>query len=172
LREHAHHYAPVPRQNGPVNRGQEWPSEPSRRVCWPRIERFASSLDGTKALPSGLFDPSGEPSAITALMRPRANHATMAQRYSEWAQQQVDRAKLTVNPKARKDRLALAEYYSLLAERELAAAAERLESVLKRSQSVANVLPLFQADSDLGLSGGSPSEAVTEGPGAPQSRPA
>jgi hypothetical protein len=31
----------------------------------------------------------------------------MAQRYSEWAQQQVDRAKLTVNPKARKDRLAL-----------------------------------------------------------------
>jgi hypothetical protein len=56
----------------------------------------------------------------------------MAQRYSEWAQQQLDRAKLTVNPKARNDRLALAEYYSHLAEIELTAA-ERLKPAVKPS---------------------------------------
>jgi hypothetical protein len=82
-------------------------------------------------------------------MKPPANHAIMAQRYSEWAQQQLDRAKLTINPKARKDRLALAEYYSQLAELELAAA-ERLKSAVKPSPTVANVLPLFQGDSDFG----------------------
>jgi hypothetical protein len=45
-----------------------------------------------------------------------------AQRYSDWAQQQVDRADRTLNPKAQLDRLALAEYYLGLAEKELAAA--------------------------------------------------
>jgi hypothetical protein len=50
----------------------------------------------------------------------------MAQRYSDWAREQVDRAGRTLNPKARNDRLALAEYYSRLAEQELAAA-KRLE---------------------------------------------
>ena len=50
------------------------------------------------------------------------NHATMAQRYSEWARQLVERANRTLNPKARNDRLALAEYYLQLAEVELAAA--------------------------------------------------
>jgi hypothetical protein len=43
----------------------------------------------------------------------------MAQRYRGWAQQQVDRANQTLNPKARNDRLALAEYYLQLAEAEL-----------------------------------------------------
>jgi|EndMetStandDraft_8_1072994.scaffolds.fasta_scaffold1738792_1 hypothetical protein len=52
---------------------------------------------------------------------PPGHHATMAQRYSEWARQQVDRANRTLNAKARNDRLALAEYYLQLAERELAA---------------------------------------------------
>jgi hypothetical protein len=46
----------------------------------------------------------------------------MAQHYSDWARQQVDRANQTLNPKARNDRLALAEYYLQLAEAELAAA--------------------------------------------------
>jgi hypothetical protein len=55
-------------------------------------------------------------------MKPPANHAIMAQRYSEWAREQIDRAKQTLNPKARSDRLALAEYYSRLAERERLAA--------------------------------------------------
>jgi hypothetical protein len=55
-------------------------------------------------------------------MKLPANHAIMAQRYSEWARQQIERAKGTLNPKARSDRLALAEYYSRLAERELVAA--------------------------------------------------
>jgi hypothetical protein len=45
----------------------------------------------------------------------------MAQRYSEWARQQVDRADRTLNPKARNDRLALAEYYRRLADAELVA---------------------------------------------------
>ena len=45
----------------------------------------------------------------------------MAQRYSDWAREQVDRAGRTLNLKARNDRLALAEYYSQLAEQELAA---------------------------------------------------
>jgi hypothetical protein len=58
-------------------------------------------------------------------MKPPANHAIMAQRYSEWARQQIERAKRTFNPKARSDRLALAEYYSRLAEGERVAA-ERL----------------------------------------------
>lgn len=55
-------------------------------------------------------------------MKPPANHAIMAQRYSEWARQQIERAKQTFNPKARSDRLALAEYYSQLADRERDAA--------------------------------------------------
>jgi hypothetical protein len=46
----------------------------------------------------------------------------MAQRYFDWAREQVDRANRTLNPKARNDRLALAEYYSQLAEQELVAA--------------------------------------------------
>jgi hypothetical protein len=50
------------------------------------------------------------------------DHATMAQCYFDWARQQVDRANRTLNPKARNDRLALAEYYLQLAEGELAAA--------------------------------------------------
>ena len=54
----------------------------------------------------------------------------MAQRYSDWAREQVDRAGRTLNPKARNDRLALAEYYSQLAEQELAAA-KRLEPAVK-----------------------------------------
>jgi len=57
---------------------------------------------------------------------PPGHHAIMAQRYSDWAREQVDRAGRTLNPKARNDRLALAEYYSQLAEQELAAA-KRLE---------------------------------------------
>jgi hypothetical protein len=51
----------------------------------------------------------------------------MAQRYSEWARQQSERAKGTLNPKARSDRLVLAEYYSRLAERELVAAKQLAE---------------------------------------------
>ena len=50
------------------------------------------------------------------------HHAIMAQRYSNWAREQVDRADRRLNPKARNDRLALAEYYSQLAEQELVAA--------------------------------------------------
>jgi hypothetical protein len=38
----------------------------------------------------------------------------------DWAQQQLDRANRTLNPKARNDRLALAEYYLQLAEQERA----------------------------------------------------
>ena len=53
---------------------------------------------------------------------PPGHHAIMAQRYSDWAREQVDRAGRTLNSKARNDRLALAEYYSQLAEQELAAA--------------------------------------------------
>ena len=53
----------------------------------------------------------------------------MAQRYSDWARQQADRANRTLNPKARNDRLALAEYYLQLAEVELATA-KRLEPQL------------------------------------------
>ena len=60
-------------------------------------------------------------------MKRPANHAIMAQRYSGWAREQIERAKRTLNPKARNDRLALAAYYSQLAERELAAV-ERLKS--------------------------------------------
>jgi hypothetical protein len=52
---------------------------------------------------------------------PLVHHAIMAERYSDWAQQQVDRANQTLNPKARHDRLALAEYYLQLSEAELAA---------------------------------------------------
>jgi hypothetical protein len=55
-------------------------------------------------------------------LEPPGHHAVMAQRYSDWAREQVDRADRTLNPKARNDRLALAEYYSQLAELELAAA--------------------------------------------------
>ena len=55
------------------------------------------------------------------MRQPPGHHAIMAQRYSEWARQQVDRANQTLNPKARNDRLALAEYYLQLAESELAA---------------------------------------------------
>ena len=61
---------------------------------------------------------------------PPGHHAIMAQRYSDWAREQVDRANRTLNPKARNDRLALAEYYSQLAEQELAAA-KRLEPAVK-----------------------------------------
>ena len=61
---------------------------------------------------------------------PPGHHAIMAQRYSDWAREQVDRAGRTLNPKARNDRLALAEYYSQLAEQELAAA-KRLEPAVK-----------------------------------------
>ncbi len=52
----------------------------------------------------------------------------MAQRYSEWAQQQIERAERRPNRKARNDRLALAEYYWRLAEQEMAAA-ERLAAI-------------------------------------------
>jgi hypothetical protein len=65
------------------------------------------------------------------------NHATMAQRYSDWARQQVDRANRTLNPKARNDRLALAEYYLQLAEQELVAA-KRLESAVGSGVDVEN----------------------------------
>jgi hypothetical protein len=61
---------------------------------------------------------------------PLGHHAIMAQRYSDWAREQVDRAGRSLNPKARNDRLALAEYYSQLAEQELAAA-KRLEPAVK-----------------------------------------
>ena len=60
------------------------------------------------------------------MRQPPGHHAIMAQRYFDWAREQIDRAGRTLNPKARNDRLALAEYYSLLAEQELAAA-KRLE---------------------------------------------
>jgi hypothetical protein len=63
---------------------------------------------------------------------PPGHHAVMAQRYSDWAGEQVDRAGRTLNPKARNDRLALAEYYSQLAEQELAAA-KRLEPAVRPS---------------------------------------
>jgi hypothetical protein len=55
------------------------------------------------------------------MRRSPEHHAIMAQRYSDWAQQQVDRANRTLNPKARNHRLALAEYYLHLAAGELAA---------------------------------------------------
>jgi hypothetical protein len=65
--------------------------------------------------------------ALARKMRaPPGHHAIMAQRYSDWAQQQLDRANRTLNPKARNDRLALAEYYLQLAEQERAAV-KRLE---------------------------------------------
>jgi hypothetical protein len=69
----------------------------------------------------------------------------MAQRYSDWARQQVERANQTLNPKARNDRLALAEYYSQLAEGELAAA-KRSEGAVKSSQLMAKVLPDRELD--------------------------
>jgi hypothetical protein len=62
-----------------------------------------------------------------------ANHAIMVQRYSEWARQQIERANRTFNPKARSDRLALAEYYSQLAERERIAAKRLAE--MKQAQA-------------------------------------
>jgi hypothetical protein len=64
-------------------------------------------------------------------MKPPANHAIMAQRYSGWARQQIERAKQTFNPKARRDRLALADYYSQLAERERVAAKRLAEIEIK-----------------------------------------
>jgi hypothetical protein len=66
-------------------------------------------------------------------MKAPVDHAAMAQRYSEWAQQQIERAKWTYNAKARSDRLALAEYYSQLAEREWVAA--KLLFEIKSSQA-------------------------------------
>ena len=58
---------------------------------------------------------------------PPANHATLAQRYSDWARMQVHLAHQALNPKVRLDHLALAEFYLQRAEGELAAA-KRLES--------------------------------------------
>jgi hypothetical protein len=68
---------------------------------------------------------------MTALPR---DHATMAQCYSDWAREQVDRANRTLNPKARNDRLALAEYYLQLAELELAAAKRPAPLVVVRTE--------------------------------------
>lgn len=81
-------------------------------------------------------------------MKLPVNHAAMAKRYSDWAREMIGRANRTLNPKARNDRLALAEYYFQLAEQELAAA-KRLESAVNPPQRVANV-PLFQSDNDAG----------------------
>ena len=64
------------------------------------------------------------------MRQPPGHYATMAQRYADWAREQVDRAGRTLNAKARNDRVALAEYYSQLAEQELAAA-KRLEPAVK-----------------------------------------
>lgn len=74
----------------------------------------------------------------------------MAQRYSEWARQQVDRANRTLNPKARTDRLALAEYYLQLMEAELAAA-KRLETAEGSSQIQANTFPPAPRDASLAV---------------------
>jgi len=69
----------------------------------------------------------------------------MAQRYSGWAREQIERAKRTLNPKARNDRLALAAYYSQLAERELAAV-ERLKSaaICPASAEPEEIVPAIQ----------------------------
>jgi hypothetical protein len=64
------------------------------------------------------------------MRQPPGHYATMAQRYADWAREQVDRAGRTLNAKARNDRVALAEYYSQLAEQELAAA-KRLEPAVR-----------------------------------------
>jgi len=69
--------------------------------------------------------------AARRMTAPPEHHIIMAQRYSDWAREQVDRAGRTLNPKARNDRLALAEYYSQLAEQELAAAKQRLDPAVK-----------------------------------------
>jgi hypothetical protein len=54
------------------------------------------------------------------------DHAAIAQRYSYWAWQQIELAGQSPNPKVRHDRLALSEYYFMLAKAELTAV-ERLE---------------------------------------------
>jgi hypothetical protein len=69
----------------------------------------------------------------------------MAERYFDWAQQQVDRANRTLNPKARNDRLALAEYYFQLAEGELVAA-KSLKASVGPPQIQAKVLSLIPKD--------------------------
>jgi hypothetical protein len=76
---------------------------------------------------------------------PLGHHAIMAQRYSDWAQQQIDRSNRTLNPKARNDRLALAEYYLQLAEQELVAA-KRLEAAVAPPQIRANTFPVAPRD--------------------------
>jgi hypothetical protein len=77
--------------------------------------------------------------AAGKMKAPPGHHAIMAQRYSDWAQQQVDRANRTLNPKARSDRLALAEYYLQLAEQERAAT-KRLEPAVAPPQIPTKVL--------------------------------
>jgi hypothetical protein len=79
---------------------------------------------------------------------PPGHHAIMAQRYSGWARQQIDRANRTLNSKARNDRLALAEYYLQLAEQERAAA-KRLEVALAPPAKVLSPIP--QDPSDLSI---------------------
>jgi hypothetical protein len=63
------------------------------------------------------------------------DHATMAQHYFDWARQQLDRANRTLNPKARNDRLALAEYYLQLAEGVLAAAKHPAPLMVVRTET-------------------------------------
>src|SRR6516162_9283578 len=86
---------------------------------------------------------------------PPGHHAIMAQRYSDWAREQVDRAGRTRNPKARNDRLALAEYYSQLAEQELAAA-NRLEPAIKPPAATPSAaIPTHDLDLNLEPTGAS-----------------
>ena len=93
------------------------------------------------------------------------HHAIMAQCYSDWAREQVDRAGRTLNPKARNDRLALAEYYSQLAEQELAAA-KRLEPALRPtaatpSTTTAPVAQHLMPDTEVLTPGGLGPQATT-----------
>jgi hypothetical protein len=80
----------------------------------------------------------------------------MAQRYADWAREQVDRASRTLNPKARNDRLALAEYYSQLAEQELASA-KRLELAIRPPAATTSAaIPIY----DLIATGNRPERAT------------
>jgi len=54
-------------------------------------------------------------------MKLAVDHTALAQCYSQWARKQINLAEQSLNPKARNDRFALAEYYFSLAKAELAA---------------------------------------------------
>ena len=85
----------------------------------------------------------------------------MAQRYSDWAREQVDRAGRTLNPKARNDRLALAEYYSQLAEQELAAATRIRPPAAGPSAATPPVVHHLIPDTETLIPGGTGLRATT-----------